>query len=83
MDQMQARLRGEEASKQARSTMCGEREKLFVCLFLELSLLRLSEEIRHEDIADFVCSFVDVEAHAFSAELLADDVELEAIVDYC
>jgi len=44
---------------------------------LQLSLLRLSSEVGHEDIAQFTGSFVQVVAHAVGAETLADDVEVD------
>lgn len=53
---------------------------LSVCIgpSLQLGLFALLEKIGHQHVSDFTGSFVKVEAHPLCADLLADDVELEA-----
>ena len=48
------------------------------CNKLQLSLLGLSSQVRHENIAQFISCLVEVVAHAVRAETLADDVEVKA-----
>lgn len=45
---------------------------------LKLSLLGLSSQVGHQNIAQLSSGLVDVVAHAVSAETLADDVEVQA-----
>jgi hypothetical protein len=45
---------------------------------LQLGLLGLSGQVGEEDVAEFCGGFVEVVAHAVSAEALADDVEVQA-----
>jgi hypothetical protein len=59
--------------RKERKRQCGARKNL------KLSLLRLSQKVWHEDIANLICCLIDVEAHSLGAEVFADDVELEAM----
>lgn len=45
---------------------------------LQLGRLLLGQQVRHQQIADLKCGFIEVEAQALTAESLGDNVELEA-----
>lgn len=48
-----------------------------ICKTLQLRLLRLGGEVRHEKITKLGSGLVEVVAHALSTETFADDVEIE------
>lgn len=61
--------------KRRQTTKClRENNNIYI---LQLSLLLLSQKVRHQQVADLESGFVEVEAHALRAESLGDDVELE------
>lgn len=44
---------------------------------LQLGLLLLGQQVGHQHVADLKGGFVEVEAHALTAESLGDNVELK------
>lgn len=60
-----------EGISQNRKTECTLHQSL------QLSLLGLGGQVRHEEVAHFRGGLVQVVAHAVGAETLADDVEVE------